>query len=196
MSSLISDTAVSLPAPALRPFITGYAGFRVSGLPPGVHFGLPSSDVDLIISLDRRIDVVQMPNSRQRPSAFKALVSGLQDAPAGVRQYSEVFGLHVFIKPLGVRSILGVPNAEISSLVLNLSDIWGNRARDLIEMLLAANTWHQRFAILDHVVHVRAQYVPGVQRVLDVNGPGALETRRRACGVCLRRTSCAPARRL
>jgi hypothetical protein len=53
MSSLISDTAVRLPAPGLRPFITEYAGFRVSGLPLGAHFGLPSSDVDLIISLGR-----------------------------------------------------------------------------------------------------------------------------------------------
>ncbi len=149
MSSPISDTAVSLPAPGLRPFITQYAGFRVSGLPPGVHFGLPSSDVDLIISLGRPIDVVQMPNSTQRPSTFTVLVSGLQDAPAIVRQGGDAFGLHVFIKPLGVRAILGLASAEISSLVLNLSDIWGNRAADLIEMLLWADTWQQRFAMLD-----------------------------------------------
>ncbi len=149
MSSPISDTAVSLPAPALRPFITHYAGFRLSGLPPGVHFGLPSSDVDLIISLGRPIDVVQMPSAAQRPSAFTALVSGLQEAPALVRQFDDAFGLHIFIKPLGVRAILDVASTEISSLVLNLSDIWGSRARDLIDMLQSAHTWQQRFAILD-----------------------------------------------
>src|SRR5258708_1155094 len=151
MSSPISETAVSLPAPGLRPFITGYAGFRVSGLAPGTHFGLPSSDVDLIISLGPLIDVVQMPNSTQRPSAFTALVSGLQDAPAIVRQGGAAFGLHVFIKPLGVRAILGVASAEISSLVLNLSDIWGNCPGDLVEILLPPSSWRQRFAILDRV---------------------------------------------
>ena len=149
MSNPISDTAVSLPAPALRPFITQYAGFRVSGLPPGVHFGLPKSDVDLIISLGRTIDVVQMPNSTQRQATFTALVSGLHEVPAIVRQGGDAFGLHVFIKPLGVRAILGPASAEISSLVLSLYDIWGNRAADLIEMLLGADTWQQRFAILD-----------------------------------------------
>jgi hypothetical protein len=149
MGSLISDTAVSLSAPGLRPFITEYAGFHASGTPPGTHSGLPSSVVDLIISLGRPIDVIRMPNSRQRPTAFTTLVSGLQDAPAIVRQGGDAFGLHVFIKPPGVRAILGVASVEISSLVLNLSDIWGNRAGDLIEMLLAANTWRQRFAILD-----------------------------------------------
>src|SRR5262245_56424866 len=149
MSNPISDSAVSLPAPRLRPFITHYAGFRASGLSPGVHRGLPSSDVHLIISLGRRIDVIKMPNSTQQPAAFDALVSGLQDTPAIVRQGSDLFGLHVFIKPLCVRTILGVASVEISSLVVNLSDIWGNRAGDLVEFLLDANTWQQRFAILD-----------------------------------------------
>jgi len=149
MNGAISDTAVILPVPLLRPFITQYAGFRVSGLPQGVHFGLPSSDVDLIISLGRPIEVVQMPNSAQRASSFTAFVSGLQQTPAIVRQDGDAFGLHVFIKPLGVRAILGVASAEISSLVLNLSEIWGKRAGDLIDMLLAADSWQHRFTILD-----------------------------------------------
>jgi AraC-like DNA-binding protein len=32
---------------------------------------------------------------------------------------------------------------------VNLSDIWGSHAADLVEMLRAADTWEQRFAILD-----------------------------------------------
>ena len=149
MSDPIADTAVRLPSPALRPFITQYAGFRVSGLPAGVHFGLPSSCVDLIISLGHPVEVVKMPNSRQRPSTLIAFVSGLQDGPAIVRQDGNAFGLHVFIKPLGVRAILGVASAEAASLVLDLFDIWGNRAEGLVEALLGVDTWHQRFAILD-----------------------------------------------
>jgi len=93
--------------------------------------------------------VPSKPSARQlgwlsalRPRSDSRLnAHGIVDAP--------LIRLHVFIRPLGVRAILGVASAEISSLVLNLSDIWGNRAGDLIEMLLAANTWHQRFAILD-----------------------------------------------
>jgi hypothetical protein len=99
MSGSIVDTAVRLPAPALRPFISQYAGFRVSGLPSGVHFGLPSSDVDLIISLGQPIKVLQMPNAIQTPATLTAFVSGLHDAPAILRQDGNAFGLHVFIKP-------------------------------------------------------------------------------------------------
>jgi AraC-like DNA-binding protein len=149
VSTPIVDTVVEFPAPELRPFITHYAGFRMSGQTPSVHFGLPSSNVDLIISLDGSIDLLQMNNSLLRPSPFKALVCGLHDAPAIVRKGTDTFGLHVFIKPLGVRAILGVASAEISSLVVHLSDIWGKRAEDLLGMLRAAGTWRQRFAILD-----------------------------------------------
>ena len=149
MSKLIAETAVGVPALELRPFISVYAAFRVSGLPPSVHFGLPSSDIDLIISLGRPIEVVQMPNPAHGPSAFGALVAGLQDAPAIVRQCGDISGLHIFIKPLFVRAILGVASIELSSLVVNLSELWGSHAGDLIETLLAADTWDQRFAILD-----------------------------------------------
>jgi len=149
MSGRIEDTAIGLPAPVLRPFISQYAGFRFSGLPPGVHVGLPSSDVDLIISLGGPIDLVQMPNTTQRPSAFTALVGGLQQAPVIVRQTGEAFGVHVFIKPFGVRAVLGVAGADISSIVVNLSDVWA-RAGELVEMLLAADTWQERFTVLDH----------------------------------------------
>jgi len=177
MSSSTSDTAVSLPAPALRPFITQYAGFRVSGVRPGVHFGLPKSDVDLIISLGPRIDVVRMPSSAQRPSAFTALVSGLQDAPAIVRQGGEVFGLHIFIRPLGVRAVLGVPSAGISSLVVHLSDLWGSRADDLVGMLLEADTWPRRFAVLDRAfvsklnpTHVQPEIAWAWERLAAAHG--------------------------
>lgn len=149
VSDLIGNTSIVQPSPALRPFITQYAGYRASGLPSGVHFGLPSSDVHLIISLGNPIEVIKMPDLTQWPLASTALVSGLQHGPAMVRQKDTAFGLHVFIKPLGVRAILGVASAEIAALVLNLSDIWGSRAEGLVEMLRSANSWHQCFAILD-----------------------------------------------
>src|SRR5437899_804822 len=121
----VSDIAVSSPSPQLRPFITKYAGFRVGGQSLGFHVGIPSTEVRLIISLRDPIEIVQMPNSKQSPGRLKALVSGLQSAPALIRQEREAFGLHVFIKPFGVQAVLGVASSDISSRVLELSDVWG-----------------------------------------------------------------------
>ena len=87
----VSETAIALPAPELRSLVSLYAGFRVSGAPPGVHHGLPKSDVDLIISLGRPVEILKMPNSVQRPAALRAFVAGIQDAPAVVKQPGDAF---------------------------------------------------------------------------------------------------------
>jgi AraC-like DNA-binding protein len=144
-----SGRAVSLPTPALRPFIARYAGFSANGLPQGTHAGLPSRHVDLIISLGRPIDVVRMPSASQSPAAFTALVGGMKDAPAIVRHDGNPHGLHLFLTPLGVRAILGVSSVELASRVVDLADLWGRAAGSLIDRLRAAVTWQQRFAILD-----------------------------------------------
>jgi AraC-like DNA-binding protein len=153
MNSPSSDQAVSVPVPALRAYVSHYAGFYANGLAPGTHAGLPSRHMHLIIGLgegrDGLIDVVQMPNAKQRAGAFPALVSGLQDAAATVRHNGIFYGLHVFLKPLAARAILRASSVELASCVFDLSDVWGRAADQLIDRLKAAGTWRQRFAILD-----------------------------------------------
>ncbi len=153
MNSPYSDRAVSLPAPALRPFIARYAGACASGLPSGTHAGLPSRHVDLIISLGRPIEIIRLPAASQSPApsaaAFTALVGGLKDAPVIVRHDGNLHVLHLFLTPLGVRAILGVSSLELASRVVDFSDLWGRAAGSLIERLMAALTWQRRFAILD-----------------------------------------------
>jgi AraC-like DNA-binding protein len=151
MSGLDSGYAVRSPAPVLRPFISRYAGSCAHGLTPGTHAGLPSRHVHLIISLGAPIEVLQMPNPAQRAGRFTALVSGLQDAPATVRQSSSWDGVHVFLTPFGVPAILGIPAADVASHVFDLSDLCGWARTSLVERLKAAATWHARFAVLDDV---------------------------------------------
>ncbi|HEY2979735.1 MAG TPA: AraC family transcriptional regulator [Anaerolineales bacterium] len=155
MSSPHSEQAVRLPTQALRPFIARYAGYCAQGLPPGTHAGLPSRHVHLIIGLGSPIDIIRMPSETQKPGAFAAFVSGLQDAPATVRHDGNLRGLHVFLTPLGVRAILGASSPELVSRVVDFSDLWGLEVGDLVERLMAAGTWEQRFKILD-AVFVRA----------------------------------------
>ena len=146
-----SDHAVSLSAPVLRLYIAHYAGYYAKGLAPGTHTGLPSRDVHIVISLDQPIDIVRMPRTSARAAAFASFVSGLQDKPAIVRNGCSVHGMHVFLTPFGVRSLLGASPAELASCVLDLSDFWGRSADGLIDRLKSAGTWRNRFAILDEV---------------------------------------------
>lgn len=149
MSRVPANTATGLPAPVLRPFITHYAGFCISGLPPGTFMGLPSRHVTLIISFAEPIEILSSPGEPQRPAAYEALVAGLQDAPAVVRQRPEAHGVHVFLTPLGIRSVLGVPSAELAARIVGLGDLWGRDASLLVDRLACAGTWSERFRILD-----------------------------------------------
>jgi len=152
------QSLVQLPAPALRGVITHYAGFRGRVGGNGItQTALPSRHAHLIISLANPIEVVAMPDPRQRPGRFHMLVNGLQDGPAYVSGTAEIDMLHVFLKPPGVHALLGVPCAALGNCVVELSDLWGAAAAVLHERLLAARSWPQRFAVLNATLQQRFQ---------------------------------------
>src|SRR5688572_14379185 len=145
MTAVPAQQAVSLPAPALRAFVSRYAGVRLEGLQPATHAGLPSRYAHLIITFAEPIELLRPPAGGQQPGCFRALVSGLQDGPALVRQATCVHLVHVFLTPLGVRAILGVPNAALASRVVELSDLWGARGARLVDCLGNSGSWEARF---------------------------------------------------
>jgi AraC-like DNA-binding protein len=149
--AMTMESFVQLPALPLRSCIAHYAGGRASGLPVGgVQAGLPSRHAHLIISLAGPIDVVGMPDPHQSPGKFQVLVSGLQGAPAFVSSSSHIDLLHLFIKPLGMHALLGLPCAELFNRVVALSDLWGDAAvASLLERLHSASTSQARCAVLD-----------------------------------------------
>jgi AraC-like DNA-binding protein len=147
---MLDHNAACRPAQPLRPFIERYAGFATQPAPPETHTGLPSRHVHVIIGLTRPIELVRMPSAMQRPDAFTALVGGLHDAPVLVRNGGRCLGLHLFLTPLGVRSLFGVPSAALAGGIVDLFDVW-KPADELVERLMQATTWEQCFAILDEI---------------------------------------------
>jgi AraC-like DNA-binding protein len=146
-----TDHAVAAPAPALRPFVSHYAGTRMRDVPHGQHAGLPSRHIDLIVSLAKPIEITRMPGS-QSPGAYRAFVAGLQQAPALVRMGGELDGLHVFLKPSAARALLGVSGRDVASHVVHLADINGAMCDELMDTLNDAHTWPDRFAAVDRVL--------------------------------------------
>jgi AraC-like DNA-binding protein len=57
--------------------------------------------------------------------------------------------VHVYLEPLGVRCLLGVPAAALASRVVDLGELLGTGAEELRERLLAAPSWGERFQQLD-----------------------------------------------
>jgi AraC-like DNA-binding protein len=147
----VIDGAIGRPAPALRSFVDAYAGSWFEGLRPGSHQGLPSGSMTLIIGLGEAIDIAAMPDAAQAPQAFDAFVGGLHSSPATVRYETTMRCVSVKLSPLGSRALLGSPAGELASTVVDLREVIGRAAGELVDRLGSASSWDERFAALDDV---------------------------------------------
>lgn len=146
------QSVAARPRPALRPLVSGYTGYRIEGAAPGVHRGLPARALTFIVTLDATVDLAAMPDPRQAPASFTALVGGLHSAPALIRHDGHQHGIQAGLTPLGARTLLGVPAGELATTVLDLEVLLGPVTGELVERLRAATSWTDRFLELDAVL--------------------------------------------
>ena len=161
MGEQIAQHVVGTPGAWLRPFVDRYVGYRYEGFAPGMHAGLPSRHLTLIVSLADPIDVgrIQDPRSRER---FPALAAGLHTVPTAIHHDGNQHGVQLAVTPRGARALFGMPPAEIATLTLPLGAVLGPLAGELVERLRAVDGWSQRFAVLDGVLS---------RTLTDVDGP-------------------------
>jgi AraC-like DNA-binding protein len=140
------------PGPALARFVASYTGYRLEGVPPGVHAGLPSTSLTFIVSFDAPLDIAAMPGGRQEPETFWAMVSGLHMLPATVRHDGRQHGVQIELTPVGSMALLGTRPGDLAATVVHLGDLDTRLARELVERLSAVRSWSRRFAELDAVL--------------------------------------------
>jgi AraC-like DNA-binding protein len=178
------EQALALPMPRLRPFVGHYIGYRYVGFTPGVHAGLPSRHLTIVVSLGAPLDIVAMPHPAQRPDRMGALVGGLHVAPAMIRHDGNQYGVQLQLTPLGARALSGMPAGELASAVVPLDAVLGIRTPELVDCLATARTWADRFAALDRFLSAQLRE-PGAirpevgfawQRLLDSRGAARVGT--------------------
>jgi AraC-like DNA-binding protein len=141
--------AVGEPHPMLRPWVERYVGYVQRDVTLGVHRGLPSRHVTLIISLDQPIRVTGMPLPGESPVCLQAMVGGMHVGPVLIAQDRFQAGIHLELNPLGTRALLGVSAAELSGHVVGLDQLGTPRLAELPARLVEARDWPARFALLD-----------------------------------------------
>ncbi len=146
------DWAVRRPHPALWALIARYIGYRQHGVTLDVHRGLPSRHVTLIISMEEPVRLLEGPGAGRGPAACQAFVGGLHTGRALIAQDRVQAGIHLELNPLGVRTMLGVPSAELADRVVDLRDLNRPGFASLPERLRAAPDWATRFRVLDEVL--------------------------------------------
>ncbi|MBO3742438.1 helix-turn-helix domain-containing protein [Actinoplanes flavus] len=146
----MDEYAWSCPAPALRPWIGHYTGYRQRGVAPARHRGLPSPYLTLIFTLDDPLVVAAHPDPRQAPGRYRSLAGGLHLTPALITHDGHQSGVQVAVHPLGCRALFGLPAAELAHLDVDAAAVLGDRfVAETRDRLRSAPDWPARFAVLD-----------------------------------------------
>lgn len=143
----VNEHVIGLAAGPLRGLVQ-YSGYRQTGVPPGVHRGLPSPALTMVVTLDEPI-TVQMGGS---PATYTTLVGGLHATPALIIHEGAQSGIQISLDPLAARALLGLPAGELTSADYDAADILGPLADELHSLVRAAPDWPSRFGAVDAVL--------------------------------------------
>ncbi|MGY1594556.1 helix-turn-helix transcriptional regulator [Geodermatophilus sp. SYSU D00708] len=133
-----------VPSP-LRPFVAGAHGYRVPANPTGVHRGLPSRHLTLVVELAAPLRLTGLGG----PVAAHAVAGGLHTRPALIDAGRPQDGVQYALTPLGASALLGLPAGELGERAVDLADVLGPAADRLVEQLAGAPGWAERFTRLD-----------------------------------------------
>jgi AraC-like DNA-binding protein len=144
--------------------VAWFVGYRQAGVAPAAHRGLPSPWLTMIVTLDEPLVIARHPDPRQPASAHDFLLGGLHTAPALITHEGCQSGIQLALTPLGARTLLGMPAAELAGIDVEASDVLGRLADEVRERVLAAPDWASRFAVLEDFLagRVRAAQAPGI----------------------------------
>jgi AraC-like DNA-binding protein len=134
-----------LPPVPLRPYIAVAQGYRVPAMPTGLHRGLPSRHLTFVVELLGPLRVAHGGTS----VVSHAVVGGLHTGPAWIDASVPQEGVQYGMTPLAARTLLGVPAAELAGRTVPLGALLGPGAGEVVERMVAASTWPERFARLD-----------------------------------------------
>jgi len=154
--SVIDEHAAHDPPAGLRPFVSGYVGYRLAGAAPARHRGLPSPELTFIVTLDDPLTIDQHPDPGQPADCYDTLLGGLHTAPAVVSHQGRWSGVQLGLSPLGARTLLGLPAAALANTDAEATDVIGAFAAQLRELVAGQPTWAGRFAVLDELLARRA----------------------------------------
>lgn len=150
------------PPPWLRPYVPFAHGYRVPPNPVGIHRGLPSRHVTLVVELNGPMRVSGLAGSVRS----HGVIGGLHTSPAIIDASRSQEGLQYALSPLGTAALLGVPAGAIGGLVVDLADIIGPTADQLVDGLAGSEDWGARFRLVDSALSRRLDGAPAADAAL------------------------------
>lgn len=147
------------PHPRLRAFVGDYEGY--SQMVPGLKMlEVPIAAVPLVVTFGDGHNIIDSAGRAERHSSF---VAGMANSWVVVESGEHCAGIQVNFTPIGARMFLGVSMDSIANRTIELEDVFGHSARNVIEQLQSAPTWDARFDNVDRLIAERLDAAPPTQ---------------------------------
>jgi len=117
---------------ALAPYVTSLMAYDSDLGGPGVHRGLPTTSLTLVLAMGEPVDV-GWGDGRERKKRWST-VSGLHAGPASIHHDGTQRGIQLALTTAGARALLGVPAGALAGELLEVQDVAPDLA-DLPERL-------------------------------------------------------------
>lgn len=150
--TVVNEHVIGIPAAPLRPWVAYYCGYSQHGSPSWLHREIPSPFLALVFTLDEPLVLRQHNDRRTSPGRYDTLLSGLHTSPVLIEREGTQSGIHVHLRPLGARALLGLPSGELAGLGVRAEDVVGGLVNEIRYRTIEASDWRERFAVMDRVL--------------------------------------------
>ncbi|MFD5465039.1 helix-turn-helix domain-containing protein [Kitasatospora sp. NPDC127059] len=136
--------------PGLRPFVHSYAGYwETEAVPYRVRL-VPTGRAVLVINIAEPFSEVRRLGERPGGSAVVgSLVAGLEDGPRVCAHPGGQEAIRLELTPLGAYRLFSLPMRELTNTVVELAEVLGPVAAELVERLAGTRDWAARFDLVD-----------------------------------------------
>jgi len=140
---------------ALAPYVASLVAYDVDLGGPGVHRGLPTTTLTLVLPVGEPLDVGWSDRPASRSRRWSTL-SGLHAGPAEIRHDGHQAGVQLALTVPGARALLGLPAAALAGELVELDEVDGDAEatrwlRDLPERLQETPP-ARRLALVEHAL--------------------------------------------
>ncbi len=137
-------------AEPLRPYLTALHVYDVDLGGAGVHRGLPTTSLTLVLPVGEPLDVAWAGDRASRRRRWST-VSGLHSAPAEIHHDGHQCGIQLGLTPAGARALLGVPAGDLSRELIELGEVAVGLA-DLPDRLSETRTAAARLRVVERAL--------------------------------------------
>ncbi|WP_176884197.1 AraC family transcriptional regulator [Nocardioides sp. YR527] len=147
---------VRLPThPGLRGLVAGVVGFRERSAVPLERRQPAGTLLPLVLSFGDPFEIVDVA-AGDGVGTYGSFLAGFMPGPVSTRSGRNHACVQVYLTPLGVGRLLGVPGREVAARVTGVEDLIPELGTSFSEQLAEAGTWRRRFDLVQSALLARA----------------------------------------